>query len=80
MKKEWKLYLRPVGYYELLEVISDVARRLIEEDYFLQRCGKRIPIIIQDLEFTWYVLEATKKVNIHDEAHDFFKALESGNM
>ena len=70
----------PVGYYELLEVISDVARRLIEEDYFLQRCGKRIPIIIQDLEFTWYVLEATKKVNIHDEAHDFFKALESGNM
>ena len=70
----------PVGYYELLEVISDVARRLIEEDYFLQRCGKRIPIIIQDLEFAWYVLEATKKVNIHDEAHDFFKALESGNM
>ena len=70
----------PVGYYELLEVISDVARRLIKEDYFLQRCGKRIPIIIQDLEFTWYVLEATKKVNIHDEAHDFFKALESGNM
>ena len=68
------------GYYELLEVISDVARRLIEEDYFLQRGGKRIPIIIQDLEFTWYVLEATKKVNIHDEAHDFFKALESGNM
>ena len=67
-------------YYELLEVISDVARKLIEEDYFLQRCGKRIPIIIQDLEFTWYVLEATKKVNIHDEAHDFFKALESGNM
>ena len=37
-------------------------------------------LIIQDLEFTWYVLEATKKVNIHDEAHDFFKALESGNM
>ena len=61
-------------------MISDVARRLIKEDYFLQRCGKRIPIIIQDLEFTWYVLEATKKVNIHDEAHDFFKALESGNI
>ena len=70
----------PVGYNELLEVISDVARRMIEEDYFLQRCGKRIPIIIQDLEFADYVLDATQKVNIHDEAHDFFEALESGNM
>ena len=61
-------------------VSKEEFKRHIEEDYFLQRCGKRIPIIIQDLEFTWYVLEATKKVNIHDEAHDFFKALESGNM
>lgn len=53
---------------------------MIEEDYFLYRCGKRIPIIIQDYELTWYVVEETKKVNIHNEAKDFFRALEEGNI
>ncbi|WP_050636889.1 hypothetical protein [Candidatus Stoquefichus sp. SB1] len=70
----------PVGYYELLEVVTEVAKQLIEEDYFLNRVGKRIPIIIQDYEFTWYVIEATKKANIHDEAKDFFTALNEGYM
>ena len=70
----------PVGYYELLQVVSEVAKQLIEEDYFLYRCGKRIPIIIQDYELTWYVVEETKKVNIHNEAKDFFRALEEGNI
>lgn len=70
----------PVGYYELLQVVSEVAKQLIEEDYFLHRCGKRIPIIIQDYELTWYVVEETKKVNIHNEAKDFFRALEEGNI
>ena len=63
-----------------MQVVSEVAKQLIEEDYFLYRCGKRIPIIIQDYELTWYVVEETKKVNIHNEAKDFFRALEEGNI
>lgn len=68
----------PVGYYELLEVVTEVAKQLIEEDYFQSKCGRRIPIIIQDYEFTWYVVEATEKANVHGEADDFLKAINEG--
>lgn len=52
----------PVGYYELLSEITDVAKRLQDSGFVKNKFGKSIPIIIHDLEYTWYIIEATKKL------------------
>lgn len=67
----------PRGYYELLQVITAVAKRIQEEDYFLKTAGKRIPIIIQDYELTYYVVDATIEANVHNEAADFLEFIKS---
>lgn len=65
----------PVGYYELLSEITAVAKSLQESGFIKKQFGKQIPIIIHDLEYSWYSLEATKKANPHAEADVFFAAL-----
>ncbi|NMC57251.1 MAG: hypothetical protein GYA50_08535 [Eubacteriaceae bacterium] len=65
----------PVGYYELLTAVSNVAKRLQEESYIKNKFGKPIPIIIHDYEYSWYVIEATKNANPHGEADTFIKAM-----
>ena len=65
----------PVGYYELLSEITDVAKRLQDSGFIKNKFGKPIPIIIHDLEYTWYVIEATKKVNSNGEADVFFATM-----
>lgn len=65
----------PVGYYELLRVITQVAKRIQTEDFFLHTAGKRLPLIILDYESTWITVEATKEANIHEEANDYFAFL-----
>ena len=65
----------PVGYYELLLEITDVAKRLQDSGFVKNKFGKLIPIIIHDLEYTWYVIEATKKVNSNGEADVFFATM-----
>lgn len=65
----------PVGYYELLSEITDVAKRLQDSGFVKNKFGKPIPIIIHDLEYTWYIIEATKKVNSNGEADVFFATM-----
>jgi hypothetical protein len=65
----------PVGHYELLQIISEVASKLQSEGYVEQHFGKDIPIIIHGLEYAWYDIEATKKANPHGEADIFIKAM-----
>lgn len=65
----------PVGHYELLGLVSDVAKRLQQEGFIEKKFGKRIPIIIHGLEYAWYDLEATEKANINGEADTFLKAM-----
>jgi len=65
----------PVGYYELLSEITDVAKRLQDSGFIKCQFGKSIPIIIHDLEYTWYVIEATRKANPKGEANVFLKAM-----
>jgi len=67
-------YLGPVGYIELLNIIIEVGKQL-QEEYLEKKCGKKIPIIIQDYEFMDCVVEATQKVNINNEAKIFFETL-----
>lgn len=70
----------PVGHYELLQIISEVASKLQSEGYVEQHFGKDIPIIIHGLEYAWYDIEATKKANPHEEADTFIKAMKELGM
>lgn len=65
----------PVGYYELLLEITDVAKKLQESNFIRDKFGMPIPIIIHDLEYPWYIFEANKKANPHGEADVFFVAM-----
>lgn len=65
----------PVGHYELLTLVSELARRLQQEGYIEKRFDKKLPIIIHGLEYAWYDVEATQNANIHGEADTFLKAM-----
>lgn len=65
----------PVGYYELLSEITAVAKKLQDSGFVKNKFGKPIPIIIHDLEYPWYIFEATKKANSNGEADMFFFAM-----
>lgn len=65
----------PVGYYELLLEITAVAKKLQDSGFIKSKFGKPIPIIIHDLEYPWYIIEATKKANSNGEANTFLAAM-----
>lgn len=44
----------PVGHYELLEIASNVGRKLQEEGVIEDHFGKPLPIIVHGLEYAWY--------------------------
>lgn len=66
----------PVGHYELLTLVAEVAERLQREGYVAEQFGKPLPIIVHGLEYAWYDIEATKKANPNGEADVFLKAAE----
>lgn len=63
----------PNGFRELFKVIKLVAKEIQESDYFMKKCSKRIPIIIQELNNVYYAIDATEEVNVHGEATDYLK-------
>ena len=65
----------PKGYYELLLEITAIAKKLQDSGFIKSKFGVPIPIIIHDLEYTWYVIEATKEANPNGEATTFFASL-----
>ena len=67
----------PVGYMELLTAVSDTAREMQSEGFILKKFG-RIPIIVHDLEYSWYVTEATAHANPGGEADVFLEAVKRG--
>ena len=64
-----------VGYYELLSEITAVAKKLQHSGFINDKFGRPIPVIIHDLEYPWYIIEANKKVNSNGEADIFFAAM-----
>ena len=66
----------PVGYYELLSEIAAVAYKLQDSGFIKNKFGRPIPIIIHDLEYPWYIIEATKRANPNGEADMFLTAME----
>lgn len=65
----------PGGYWELLWEIAAVARKLQDSGFIARQFGRPIPILIHDLEYSWYTLEATEKANPRQEADLFFAAM-----
>lgn len=65
----------PVGYFELLSEITAVAKKLQDSGFIDDKFEKPIPIIIHDLEYSWYTIEATKKANSNGEANSFLAAM-----
>lgn len=65
----------PVGHFELLTIVSEVAKRLQQEGFIEDKFGKRMPIIIHGLDYAWYDIEATRNANIRGEANDFLIAM-----
>lgn len=66
----------PVGHYELLQIVANIALRLQKEGFLVERFNHKIPIIIHGLEYTWYDIEATIRANPNHEADDFLFAME----
>lgn len=65
----------PNGYYELLSEVAKVAKRLQESGYVREMFGRPTPIIIHELEYSWYIIEANKEANPNGEADSFFATL-----
>lgn len=70
----------PVGHYELLQIVTEVAKKLQAEGYIDTHFGKKLPIIIHGLEYAWYDIEATQKANMNGEANTFMTAMKELGM
>lgn len=66
----------PHGYWELLTLISNIARRIQVDGLIEKRFGP-IPIIVHDLDYSWYTSEMTRIANPNGEATVFFEYLSS---
>ena len=76
-KKGFYIGKGPVGYYELLMTVADVARQMQTQGLIAEKFGP-IPIIVHALEYCWYVEEATSHANPNGEAAIFLEALKMG--
>lgn len=62
----------PRGYWELLSLISDIARKLQAEGFIKERFGN-IPILVHDLDYSWYTAKMTENANPGGEAKVFLE-------
>lgn len=65
----------PVGHYELMTIVSKIARRIQNAGIIVKKFGEPVPIIVHGLEYAWYDIEATKYANPNGEADIFLKAM-----
>ncbi len=62
----------PNGYYEVLMMIAQIAGELQNEGVISKENGE-IPVIVHDLEYPWYVIDAVKLANPNGEAKEYLK-------
>ena len=60
---------------ERIKISSKKATQEQQSEEIREQFGKAIPIIIHDLEYPWYMMEATKEANPNGEADTFFFAM-----
>lgn len=64
----------PGGLPELLGLVTDVARTLQTDGVIEERFGRGVPVLIADLEFTWYMIRATREANPDGQADAYVGA------
>lgn len=64
----------PNGLPELLQVVAELANELQRDGTIEAKFGRRLPIILADLEFTWYMIKATHDANPNGEADEYVRA------
>ncbi|MFR1599609.1 MAG: hypothetical protein ACLSUR_17560 [Coprobacillus cateniformis] len=67
----------PIGCMMLTKVITSVALQLQNEGFIKEKFHKDIPIIIHDLSYSYYTVNATRKANPHGEANQFLTAIKT---
>lgn len=67
----------PVGEIELVTAAANIARRLQTEGFIREQFGENVPILIHDLEYSWFDLEATRFANPEGQAEAFLKFWEA---
>lgn len=70
----------PGGTYELTMLAAQIAGKLHEDSVIQDKFGEDLPIIIHDLEYTWYTLEATRTANPDHQADDFFQFIQDNDF
>lgn len=65
----------PNGFFQLVGLVSDLAFNLQRSGIIKEKFGE-IPIIIHDLDYSWYMVDATRKANPDGEANAFLKYIE----
>ncbi|MGN1416126.1 MAG: hypothetical protein ACI4XF_04745 [Oscillospiraceae bacterium] len=75
MYDEMMMYIGkgPAGSYELLQLGVKLAKRLFDEGFVEKKFGRNIPVIFDDLETTWYNIEATENANPKGLANEFLR-------
>ncbi len=63
----------PNGLPELLEIVVQIAQELQNDGTIERKFGRKIPIILADLEYTWYMIEATREANPNGEADEYIE-------
>lgn len=64
----------PNGNMEFLGLLNTIVTRLRESGWIAAHLGT-VPILIHDLEYSWYTLDATRKANPNGEADAFLHAI-----
>lgn len=73
--EKWEYIGRgPNGHMELLQLAADIAAEFQREGILEKKLGRRIPIILADYEFTWYMIKATAAANPNGEADEYIGA------
>lgn len=61
----------PKGVFEFVNLLKEIIQELHESGYIKRVFGKSIPIIIHDLEYVWYMVDATIEANPDELINDF---------
>lgn len=67
----------PNGLLELLDLFVEIIKDLHQSGALKSQFNKEIPVILHDLEYPWYYIEATKKANPNTTTVDFLELYES---
>ena len=62
------------GVFGVVCLIAGIAAELQTDGVIEKKFGRRIPIILADLETAWYMIEATQAANPNGEADAYLQA------